>query len=77
MVCNALKNLEFVWGALLNAIRQKGGAEMENDCRTRFPNGIETDQLAVVNPGGLPCSRIYFGVLPSYKNNPHSAEKVG
>lgn len=76
MVCNALKNLEFVWGALLNAIRQKGGADMENDCRTRYPNGIETDKLAVVNPGGLPCSRIYFGVLPSYKNDPHSAEKA-
>ncbi|KAJ8317651.1 hypothetical protein KUTeg_005555 [Tegillarca granosa] len=76
MVCNAPKNLEFVWGALLKAIRRQGGDDMENDCRTKYPKGIQANELAVVNPGGLSCSQIYFGYLPFYKTDPKYAEKV-
>lgn len=76
MSCVAPRDLDFSYGQLLRSILKDGGKNVEEDCKNKYPNGIELGQIAEVKAGYLPCSRLYIGYLPQYRRDHEIAEKV-
>ena len=38
----------------------------QTECKSKYPNGIGHDEIAIVKGGKLPCKKIYFVNLPVY-----------
>ncbi|XP_060577021.1 protein mono-ADP-ribosyltransferase PARP14-like isoform X2 [Ruditapes philippinarum] len=64
IVCTASKNLDLSRGRASKALLEKAGSMMKDDCEQQYPDGIEYDEIAVVNAGNLPCKKVYFVALP-------------
>ena len=38
----------------------------QNECKSKYPDGIGHDEIADVKGGKMKCKRIYFVALPLY-----------
>ncbi|XP_052796100.1 uncharacterized protein LOC128228688 isoform X2 [Mya arenaria] len=64
VVCTANKNLDLSRGRASKVILEAAGVDLINDVQSKYPNGIDYDTIAAVNPGNLPCTKVYFVALP-------------
>jgi len=64
IVCTANKNLDLHRGRASKVIVEAAGDDLEQDTASKYPDGIDYDSIAVVNPGRLQCKKVYFVALP-------------
>lgn len=76
VVCTASKNLDLDKGRASKAVVQAAGSGIKDECSAKYPDGIEYDEVAVVNGGNMPCKKVYFICLPVWGTG-HNEQEVG
>lgn len=64
MVVSTNANLDLSDGALSMSIGNAAGPELQQECKSQYPDGVEIGQIAVVNGYNLPCKAVHFCTLP-------------
>ena len=53
-------------GTVSKTILERAGSEIQNECATRFPGGIQWGDVAVTQGYNLKCSNVFHGALPEW-----------
>ncbi|KAK3094771.1 hypothetical protein FSP39_006012 [Pinctada imbricata] len=76
IVCCGTDDLDLSRGKAMQALLKEGGESLQQECKTKYPNGIQPRGVAVISGGNLKSSHIYLGTLPRYGSGPQEAENV-
>lgn len=66
IVNTASKNLNLSQGAVSLSISKTGGDSIQQECKTKYPEGINFGEIAVTGGGNLACKIVCHGALPSW-----------
>lgn len=66
IICAASRNLDLSKGRMSKSMLEAAGQEIQNECKSKYPDGIGHDEIADVKGGKMKCKRIYFVALPLY-----------
>lgn len=58
-------------GAVSASILKVGGMGLQDECRAKYPNGIQTDEIARTSSHGLNCREVFHLALCNF-NNPNA-----
>lgn len=67
LVCSTSSKLSLNSGAAHSLIKH-GGQQLQNECKQKYPEGIQNGELAVIDGGKLKCERVYLTALPEWKD---------
>ncbi|XP_060607707.1 protein mono-ADP-ribosyltransferase PARP14-like [Ruditapes philippinarum] len=71
IVCAASPDLNLSKGRVARDLMRAAGSQVQQDCNDDYPDGIQHNDIAVVNAGQLPCQQLVFVALqPWGKGNP-------
>ncbi|KAK3577207.1 hypothetical protein CHS0354_030478 [Potamilus streckersoni] len=64
VVCNTLGSLMLKACQASAALLAAGGMSLQDECSTKYPNGLNPGEIAEVTHGKLPCLTVYFVNIP-------------
>lgn len=67
IVNTASKNLDLSHGAVSASISRTGGESIQQECKTKYPEGINFGEIAVTAGGKLACKIVCHGALPQWQ----------
>ncbi|KAL3864453.1 hypothetical protein ACJMK2_006137, partial [Sinanodonta woodiana] len=73
IVNSVSKELRLKRGNLSKTLLKKGGEEIQDECNSRYPNGIQYGDIAVTGSGKLPCKKVLHAALTAWDGNKDSA----
>ena len=65
---SASSDLDLKDGAVAKSLLAKGGQGLQDECKTRYPQGIQNDQVAETKGHGLKCRAVYHLSLCQWSN---------
>ena len=68
MVNTTTPGLDLETGAVSSAILAKAGQGLQDDCKTKHPNGVKVGEVAVTKAHGLRVKEVYHLTLPSWSS---------
>ncbi|XP_045190048.2 uncharacterized protein LOC123547196 [Mercenaria mercenaria] len=63
IVCAASPSLDLSKGRVARDLLQAAGNQVQLDCNGSYPDGLQGDEVAVVDSGNLPCQKLFFVAL--------------
>ena len=74
LVNSSNTSLQLANGAVSKSIVEHGGPTLQEECKQKYPKGINMGDIAVTGPGKLPyVQNVYHVCLPDFDKN---GEKV-
>ena len=61
-------------GRASQALLEAAGEELQDQCEADYPNGLDNDEIAVLDPGNLDCKKVYLITLMKWAGD--QEEKV-
>ena len=74
IVSSVSNNLDLMKGRASKALLKAAGEELQEQCRDNYPDGLDNDEIAVLNPGNLNCKKVYLVSLMKWTGD--TEEKV-
>lgn len=69
VIINSTSNgLDLQNGAVSSSILREAGAGLQDECRAKYPKGIQTGEIACTSGYGLDCKEVYHLVLCNWSN---------
>lgn len=68
IVNTASKDLDLSQGLVSTSISRAGGDSIQQECKTKYPKGINFGEIAVTGGGKLGCKIVCHGALPQWDN---------
>ena len=69
VIINSTSNgLDLQNGAVSSSILREAGAGLQDECRAKYPKGIQTGEIACTSGYGLGCREVYHLVLCNWSN---------
>ena len=56
-------NLSLGAGQVSSAISKAGGDTLQDECKSKAPNGVEPGEIVVTTGGNMECQNVYHGAL--------------
>lgn len=66
VMTSTTRGLDLKRGTLSKSILEAAGSELQKECATKYPNGIQHGEIAVVGSGNIKCKNVYCGALPRF-----------
>ncbi|XP_061194327.1 protein mono-ADP-ribosyltransferase PARP14-like [Saccostrea echinata] len=66
IVCSVAQDLQLKKGKSSRNLLEEGGQGLMAEVETKYPNGIQTGELAIIGGGNLRCKELYLGYLPNW-----------
>ncbi|XP_061194345.1 protein mono-ADP-ribosyltransferase PARP14-like [Saccostrea echinata] len=66
IVNTAAKDLNLSQGAVSASLLNLGGIDIQRECHSKYPHGIEFGDIAVTSGGKLNCKNIFHGALQNW-----------
>lgn len=63
-------------GTVSKKLLEVGGEVLQNECRSKYPDGITVGQIAVTSGHNLPCRNVFHGVIPIWDHGRGNSEKI-
>ncbi|XP_062596514.1 protein mono-ADP-ribosyltransferase PARP14-like [Saccostrea cucullata] len=77
IVNTTAKDLRLNQGGVSASIVKMGGIDIQQECKSKYPRGIEFGEIAVTGGGNLYCRFLFHGALPGWdKNSEDNSRKV-
>lgn len=77
VIVNSTSNgLDLKNGAVSSSILKVGGSSLQDECKTRYPSGIKTEDIAFTNGCGLDCKEVFHLALCNW-SNPNAEQLLG
>lgn len=77
IVNTASSDLNLSQGAVSASIVKYGGDSIQQECQSKYPNGINPGEIASTSGGKLDCKMVCHGALPPWDKDKGEAKKVG
>ena len=68
------RKLELSKGALSQSVLEAAGSSLQTECSSKYANGIQHGEIAVLSTGNVSCEKIFCGALPRYDKPPDGPE---
>lgn len=66
IVNTASKELNLSHGLVSASISKTGGDSIQQECKTKYPDGINFGEIAITGGGNLACKIVCHGALPQW-----------
>lgn len=66
IVNTASKELNLSNGLVSASISKIGGDSIQQECKTKYPDGINFGEIAITGGGNLACKIVCHGALPQW-----------
>nr|XP_034317327.1 protein mono-ADP-ribosyltransferase PARP14 isoform X2 [Crassostrea gigas] len=76
IVNTASKDLDLSQGLVSTSISRAGGDSIQQECKTKYPKGINFGEIAVTGGGKLGCKIVCHGALPQWDNGAGNSKNV-
>ncbi|XP_053400000.1 uncharacterized protein LOC123557665 isoform X2 [Mercenaria mercenaria] len=78
IINSTAKNLDLKEGAASRSLLKKGGNSIQQECQSKYSNGITEGEIAITTAGNLQCQQIYHTCLPPWNGgkNKMAAQKL-
>ena len=70
------KDLILNQGAVSASIAAVGGKSIQQECRSKYPSGIDYGEIAVTGGGKLYCKLVCHAALPNCDQDKEKSKKV-
>ena len=70
------KDLDLSVGVVATQLLNAAGQDLQEECRTKYPDGIKPGQVAVTSAGDMDCEALFHGVLLPWDNGHGWAQQV-
>ncbi|XP_053377233.1 protein mono-ADP-ribosyltransferase PARP14-like isoform X2 [Mercenaria mercenaria] len=70
------KDLDLKIGAISRTLLKAGGDMLDQECKTKYPDGIKSGEVAVTSGGAMKCKELYHGLLAKWDGGQGHAERV-
>ena len=74
IVTTSTRRIKLTGGRLSHNVLDKAGPNLQTEVEEKYPRGIRHGEIAILSPGGLPCSHLYCGALPRHDRPPEGSE---
>lgn len=75
IVNTASKDLNLDLGPVLASISKTGGDSIQQECRAKYPTGINFGEIAVTGGGNLACKIVCHVALPLWDKGGRDSKK--
>lgn len=55
-------------GAVTSSILAKAGQALQDECKTKYPQGVKVGDIACTQGHGLQCKAVYHLTLPNWSS---------
>uniref|UniRef100_A0A8B8E892 Poly [ADP-ribose] polymerase n=1 Tax=Crassostrea virginica TaxID=6565 RepID=A0A8B8E892_CRAVI len=76
IVNTASSDLNLSQGAVSASIVKYGGDSIQQECQSKYPNGINPGEIASTSGGKLDCKMVCHGALPPWDKDKGEAKKI-
>lgn len=66
IVCSGPENLQLKNGGMAESLLQAAGPGLQTECDQKYPQGIQSGDLAITRGHNLPCQFVYHGAIPKW-----------
>lgn len=70
------KDLDFSKGAISKSISQAAGRELQAECQSKYPDGIQHGQVIATSGYRLHCRKVYHGSVQKWDRGAGNSERV-